>query len=160
VKNFLAFLCFFSAISIPSFADGTFPTSPDLALTPGSLCDRPNQKRYPEGVPYCSRDVKSELKKEIMHEYDAKLGYHVTEMQRSAFKIDHYIPLCMGGSNNQDNLWPQHVSVYTITDPLEPAFCGKMAAGKLRQAQAVELLKRAKHNLTEVPAILKLVESL
>lgn len=160
MKNLLALFAVFSALSFSALADGTFPTSPDQTLTPGSLCDRPNQKRYPEGIPYCSRRVKSELKREIMREYDAKLGYQVTEMQRSAFKIDHFIPLCMGGSNNQDNLWPQHVSVYNITDPLEPAFCEKMAQGKLRQAEAVELIRRAKHNLAEVSSILKRVEGL
>src|SRR5262245_45768293 len=103
-------------------------------MTPGSLCDRPDSKRYPEGIPYCSRSVKSELKREIMRDYDAKLGYGITAMDRSAFKIDHYIPLCMGGSNKQDNLWPQHQSVFTVTDPLEALECEKMAKGKLLQA--------------------------
>lgn len=160
MKIYFALLGFLASATGFCFEVSGFPTSPDQSLTPGSLCDRPNQKRYPEGIPYCSRDVKSELKKEIMREYDAKLGYRVTQMERAAFKIDHYIPLCMGGSNNQDNLWPQHVTVYNITDPLEPVFCGKMAAGRLRQADAIELLRRAKNNLADVPAILKQVEGL
>lgn len=147
-------------VSTPAFSGNSFPVSPDLQLTPGSLCDRPDSKRYPEGVPYCSRHVRSELKVKIIKTYDSKLGYYITSMNRDHFKIDHFIPLCMGGSNNPDNLWPQHYSVFTITDPMEPLLCNKMAEGKLRQADAVELIRRGKLNLNEVPAILDYVQKL
>lgn len=162
MKNLFVSLSAFLVLLAPdvTFAFQAYPTSPDPKLTPGSLCDRPSAKRYPEGIAYCKRNVESETKREIMREYDARLGYRVTSMQRAAFKIDHYIPLCAGGSNHVDNLWPQHVTVYTVTDPLEPAICGKMGQGKLRQADAVALIKRAKANLDQVPAILRQVESL
>ena len=80
-------------------------------------------------------------------------------MDRMKFKIDHFIPLCMGGSNDKSNLWPQHESVYKITDPLEPAMCNKMAEGKLLQAEAIDLIKYAKQHLDEVPRILREIES-
>ncbi len=92
--------------------------------------------------------------------YDRQFGYTIENMQRSQFKIDHYIPLCAGGSNERENLWPQHVSVYTITDPLEPLICGKMSAGRLTQAKAVEFIKAAKNDLSKVADIIKTVSRL
>ena len=65
-------------------------------------------------------------------------------MQRMAFKIDHLIPLCLGGSNNQNNLWPQHKTIYENTDPLEPFLCQVLSAGKIKQAEAVKILLEIK----------------
>ena len=59
----------------------------------------------------------------------------------------------MGGSNDHENLWPQHQSIYVITDPLEQEACEAMAEGKLSQAKAVELIKTAKNNLSMVSKI-------
>lgn len=146
--------------SLPSLAQDVFPTSPNPRLTPGSLCESPTSKRYAEGIPYCARSVSREAKREVMLSYDERLGYQVTVMDRSLFKIDHYIPLCMGGSNRPDNLWPQHQSVYVVTDPLEQVACEKMAAGRLRQAEAVRLIRRAKANPAEASAILRSVSRL
>jgi hypothetical protein len=156
----LFFPLFFLA-SFSVFADQTsYPIRPDESLTPGSLCSNPDSKRYPEGIPYCSRSVKSALKHEIMQTYDERLGFGVTRMSRAAFKIDHYIPLCMGGSNNSDNLWPQHEAVYVVTDPLEQEACIKMSKGLLRQADAVVMIKQAKADLSQVPHLLAHVRGL
>ncbi|MGE0616686.1 MAG: HNH endonuclease signature motif containing protein [Bacteriovoracia bacterium] len=144
----------------PSQAEDDFPTSPDLEMTPGSLCERPTEKRYPEGIPYCERNVTTERKRAIIADYDRKLGFHVQEMNRQEFKIDHFIPLCMGGSNATDNLWPQHKSVYSITDPLEPILCEKMKAGRLRQAEAVKIIRDAKMNLPSVPKAIAMAKGL
>ena len=81
-----------------------------------------------------------------MEEYDHDLGFHTTEMERMSFKIDHHIPLCMGGSNEQNNLWPQHSSVYQLTDPLEPLLCNIMSAGKIQQAEAVRIIHEVKQD--------------
>jgi hypothetical protein len=153
-------LAFVLLSSVTSFADGAFPKTPDQTLTPGALCSTPDQKRYPEGIAYCSRDVGGDLKQKVMETYDSTLGYTITSMNRSLFKIDHFIPLCMGGSNQAENLWPQHASVYVITDPLEQVSCDKMAAGKLRQADAVEMIKHAKLNLADAPETLRHLRSL
>lgn len=133
--------------------DGKFPTGPNDQMTPGSVCTTPDSYRYPEHIPYCQRNVASDLKRAIISDYDHKLGFEIESMNRQDFKIDHYIPLCMGGSNNQTNLWPQHKTVYQITDPLEQLLCDKMAAGVLRQAEAIDLIKKAKNNLSQEPEI-------
>lgn len=159
---FATVLSLFSIISITPFAysdSGRFPKNPDEVLTPGELCNRPDSYRYPEKVAYCERDVSTNLKKEIFVNYD-QIGYRTREMNRMAFKIDHLIPLCMGGSNSERNLWPQHESVYQITDPLEPLLCEKMASGRLSQKRAVEYILHAKNRLDEVHAIIKEIDKL
>ncbi len=147
-------------ISSLSFAGQSFPTGPRAEMTPGSLCQQSRAFRYPERIRYCDRNVDSRLKNEIIREYDQEFGYAVRSMPRRDFKIDHFIPLCAGGSNNKDNLWPQHESIYLITDPLEPLVCEKMSEGSLSQAEAVQLIREAKSDLTKVESILLQIEAL
>jgi len=81
-------------------------------------------------------------------------------MNRMDFKIDHFIPLCAGGSNDPVNLWPQHKSVYQQTDPVEPLLCQRMLEGKLSQTDAVKLIMRAKLDLNQVPVVMKILNGL
>jgi hypothetical protein len=131
-----------------------FPSSPDRSLTPGALCEG-NHTRYPERVPVCGRSVSNHQKQAVFTQYDTQLGYQVRSMPRGSFKIDHYIPLCMGGSNRNENLWPQHESIYKFTDPLEPLLCQKMAAGRVLQTKAIEMIQRAKANPTATAAVIE-----
>ncbi|MBX3021715.1 MAG: hypothetical protein KF799_08580 [Bdellovibrionales bacterium] len=146
-------------VSGPLFAASYYPTTPDDKLTPGSLCGRPDSRRYPQRIPYCKRNVSKSEKWQVIETYNEH-GWDIQRGDRGQFKIDHLIPLCAGGSNQKDNLWPQHRTVYEITDRLEGLACEKMAAGRLRQARAVELILRAKHNLAEAPAIEAEIEAL
>jgi hypothetical protein len=155
----LVFSFQFSA-SANDFANERFPLHPDAQMTPGKLCSNGSTRRYPEGIPYCNRSVESGLKKEIFKAYDEELGFETRQMNRGDFKIDHYIPLCAGGANSVENLWPQHKSVYNITDPMEPLVCEKMAEGRLKQAEAIELIKRGKNDLDQVPEIIEYLEAL
>lgn len=147
-------------LSINSFAASTYPLNPDPRLTPGSFCQHPDSHRYPQKIAYCERHVSKETKWNVIRTYNRELNYNIDSRDRGQFKIDHLIPLCAGGSNQLDNLWPQHSSVYNITDPLEPLICEKMAAGRLLQKRAIELLMRAKMHLEEAPAIYKIIENL
>lgn len=145
--------------SLPTFSN-QFPLGPDANITPGKLCDHPTTHRYPEGVAYCERDVDTTIKKEVIAIYDSSLGFSIQKMNRGDFKIDHYFPLCAGGSNDVENLWPQHKSVYAITDPLEPEICAKMAQGLLKQADAIKLVIEAKNHLEKAPQIIDYVRGL
>lgn len=158
MKNLLMVLSL--VVSSLAFANGDYPTSPDPRLTPGSVCTKPSSHRYPEQINYCERNVESSLKREIMKRYDRELGYNITRMDRMQFKIDHYIPLCMGGSNDETNLWPQHRTVYERTDELEFTLCEKMKEGRLKQSAAIQYIKRAKIHLEEAEAILHEVSGL
>ena len=159
MKSTVLFTVLFSTLA--AFASSkNFPIGPDSDVTPGETCQHADTYRYPERIAYCERDVDSQLKKEIIAQYDSEFGYNIGGMPRNKFKIDHYIPLCMGGSNSRTNLWPQHESVYKITDPLEQQLCEKMAQGKLLQAEAIDLIREAKNHLDEAPDILARVRAM
>lgn len=160
MKKQLLSILFIAFFTFAASAQKDFPLSPELALTSGSLCDNAKSFRYPEKIAYCGRYVSYELKDAIIKKYDQHFGYSIGKMNRGEFKIDHLIPLCAGGSNTEDNLWPQHRSVYKITDPLEPVICEKMAEGKLRQSDAVQLVLEAKTHLENSAEILVYVLSL
>ncbi|MBY0414575.1 MAG: hypothetical protein K2Q18_10430 [Bdellovibrionales bacterium] len=149
---FLATLGLLATISELSAAD--FPRGPEVSITPGKLCELTVKYRYAEKIAYCDRDVEYQLKEIIIAEYDQKFGYKIHSMPRADFKIDHYIPLCAGGSNDITNLWPQHKSIYEQTDPLEPVVCAKMAQGLLKQSDAVSYIKRAKAHPEQTKQIL------
>lgn len=131
-----------------------FPSGPNVEMTPGSVCTRADRYRYPEHVAYCERDVDTQTKWEIIRRYDRQLGYQIQSMPRGQFKIDHFIPLCAGGSNDISNLWPQHRTIYELTDPMEPLLCQRMSEGKLKQRDAIELVKLGKTDLSKIPAIM------
>ena len=150
----IAFFAFAPALA------ANFPTGPDSRLTTGSLCSQPDAYRYAEKIPYCNRNVDDGMKAGVIREYDQQLGYHIQQMNRQDFKIDHFFPLCAGGSNNSNNLWPQHKSVYSVTDPLEQIVCVKMEAGRLKQADAIQILIRGKLHLDEVPELFAKVKAL
>jgi hypothetical protein len=137
-----------------------FPLNPDPALTPGSLCTTGMKYRYFERIRYCTRGVATSLKQQVIATYDAARGFEIGKMDRREFKIDHYIPLCMGGSNEPNNLWPQHLTAFEHTDRIEQEICKRMSEGQLRQAEGVELIRRAKANLSESGEILSYVMSL
>ena len=131
----------------------SFPHNPDASLTPGSLCRDPTSYRYPEHIAYCERNVSSATKRAIIAEYDETLGFDIGTQPRTDFKIDHLIPLCMGGSNDSDNLWPQHKDVYLITDRFEGKMCELMARGRMTQAEAVGMITGVKNALENAAAL-------
>ena len=135
-----------------------FPMHPDEKMTPGELCKDTMVKRYPEQIPYCDRSVTSEVKQQIIVDYDRSFGFKIGTMQRVDFKIDHYIPLCMGGANSALNLWPQHKSIYVQTDKIEELLCKKMQSGKMLQTEAVQKIKRVKFHLDEALELLSLLQ--
>ena len=61
--------------------------------------------RYAEQIPYCKRNVSTRRKDAICR----KEGVY----NRKNFKVDHIIPLSLGGNNSDRNLWCQHKSIDT-----------------------------------------------
>ena len=137
-------------------AKGSFPTSPDASMTPGSYCTSPTSRRYPEKIAYCERNVETSTKLAIFAQYNRN-GYNIDMKDRMKYKIDHLIPLCAGGSNKSDNLWPQHESIYVHTDPIEAAVCSKMSQGRMKQKVAIEFVFAAKRNPMNAEQVLKKV---
>jgi hypothetical protein len=137
-----------------------FPIKPDSQRTPGKLCDQPTSHRYPEGIAYCDRNVSTDVKVEVIRVYNQELGFNIQADTRADYKIDHYIPLCMGGANSPENLWPQNRWVFQQSDPLEPLLCQKMAEGRLKQKDAIDLIMKGKNDLSQVAAIIRYANSL
>ncbi|MFY7993402.1 MAG: hypothetical protein ACOVP4_08940 [Bacteriovoracaceae bacterium] len=129
-----------------------YPLAPIPQLTPGELCSYPTEYRYQENIPYCERDVAYELKEQVFNEY-RRAGFVIPANERSNYKIDHFIPLCAGGANTFENLWPQHKTIYEITDSLEVLACEKLKQGKITQRNVVALIKKAKMNLSQVRSV-------
>ena len=152
-SRFFLIVCTYLFSATVSFA-GQFPTAPDAALTPGALCTHPDQTRYAENIAYCDRAVDSSEKWDIITKYMKKFDFVIDHSNRADFKIDHYIPLCMGGANSDENLWPQHKSVFILSDPLEVVLCQKLADGQMTQQEAVEKIKQGKQNYKSIPALI------
>ncbi len=153
---FLAAILSLTSAYAYDFAD--HPMSPDLQMTPGKLCANPTSYRYPERIPYCERNVDSATKAWVFTNYRKK-GFSLSE-PRDHYKIDHFIPLCAGGSNELTNLWPQHVDVYTVTDEMEGLGCQKLSQGKIKQAALVKLIKDVKCDLSKASSALKYLYTL
>ena len=135
--------CIFVAVASAKDADSTeFPYVPNPAWTNGELCDVKNpdfkELRYAEKIPYCERNVSTQTK---FHIY--KL-YGVPEHCRSAYTIDHFVPLSLGGTNDIRNLWPEARAVKRVRQNLEVEVYKKLSTGKITQAQAVDMVIRAK----------------
>src|SRR5690554_5338504 len=151
-------LSFLVIFSFNSFARD-YPLHPDPRLTPGSFCDEPVEYRYPEQIAYCGRDVSTHLKNNIFELYRNNFG-HRFPGERLDYKIDHFIPLCAGGSNEADNLWPQHISISQATDPIEALGCEKLAKGYITQRDLVNLIYQAKMNTNLAPNVFRILQEL
>lgn len=125
------------------------PDGPDMKKTPGALCKTGNTYRYNERVRYCERNVHGSLKSEIIAEYDTELSFDIRRLPRQDFKIDHFIPLSIGGANDKGNLWPQHKSIYSITDPIESHVANLISKGRIKQADAIKAVVTCKLDLSK-----------
>ena len=125
-----------------------FPVKPDPHVTQGDFCNPRDPDfvdfRYEEKIAYCARNVSRYTKAEIYDLYD------VPERCRREYTVDHYIPLFVGGSNHQVNLWPEHKSVKATRQNLEMNVYTELKNGRLTQQEAVEIITNAKLNPPEV----------
>lgn len=78
---------------------------PDLNKTPGFYCTKENpdfkEFRYKDHVAVCNRNV-TQAKRDRIYK-----AYGVAKADQPLYTIDHMVPLAMGGSNDERNLWPQ-----------------------------------------------------
>jgi hypothetical protein len=106
--------------------------------TPGALCTTRHGDfrgyKHPEQIPYCRRNVSTGRKARI------RALYGVPSREAHEYEIDHRIPLGLGGSNDDANLWPLPVPDARRKSALEQQLFDAMAAGRMTQAEAVETI--------------------
>jgi len=97
---------------------------PDRKLTPGKIARRDTDRHR----------VTEEMERQVFSRY------HIPWRRRSEFKIDHLIPIALGGADNVENLWPQSLSVRPYSplrkELLTQRLLAEIAEGKLTLAQA------------------------
>jgi hypothetical protein len=127
-----------------SFYSFAFPKIPNAEITYGDLCNLSNtdfvEYRYPEKIPYCKRNVSSYRKSKI---YDL---YKIPVSERKNFTIDHLIPLSIGGSNKDSNLWAEHLSLKEQRGSLELDLFILLKSGTITQKQAINRILCSKFN--------------
>ena len=88
-------------IAAPAFAVSTYPYLPDAKLTPGVVASIDTalvcEKDYPARVRHVTTTTKNKVYKNYKVDKDKCT---------KGCKIDHLIPLAIGGSNDIGNLWP------------------------------------------------------
>ncbi|MCO5113849.1 MAG: HNH endonuclease [Bdellovibrionaceae bacterium] len=139
---------FFSLFLILPQISQAFPLIPDRDMTPGHICEvsDPDFKeyRYYEQIPYCYRNVSSSRKKQIYAKY------RIPKSCQHRYTIDHLIPLSIGGSNTDENLWPEHVLVKATRANLENQIYWSLRRGEITQEEAVETVLLEKNNVVQV----------
>jgi hypothetical protein len=102
----------------PNWTPGAvFPTATiEIVSTPG----------YSERV----RNVSAASKKRVC------ARYHAEACPGPNWEIDHLIPLCAGGSNDEANLWPQNIVEAAVKDKLENYVCRQLRNRKMTMVEA------------------------
>lgn len=113
---------------------------PDPKLTPGVLCTEqdPDFKGYdyPSKVARCNRNVSIQEKQKVALNYG-----NIPASEWGNYEFDHYMPLCAGGSNSSENLWPQPLEEAHVKDTLELDVCTEMRSGNMTQTQALQKIR-------------------
>lgn len=107
---------------------------PNKSLTPGAYASNSVAEICESGYPERSRKVSKSTKDRVYQIYKVDIAHCA-----GGCKIDHLIPLSIGGSNDISNLWPheytQFWSVYKKTR-LEVRLRREVCTGKLPLAEA------------------------
>lgn len=129
---------------LPSFATADVPITPNPNQTVGDFCtvNDPDfvEFRYAEQIPYCVRKVDSSRRAKIYDEYG------IPARCRYLYTIDHFVPLSMGGSNQNQNLWPEHRDIKATRQNLELETYVALRDGRMTWRQAVRIIRDAKLN--------------
>lgn len=111
--------------------------TPDFKQTPGILCSTTDADfsglDYPEKIARCNRNISDSEKAKV-----AALYGNIPRADWPKYEFDHLLPICAGGSNSSDNLWPQPLAEAKKKDVLEVDICLAMKAGTLKQSDAVQ----------------------
>jgi hypothetical protein len=126
VKLFLAIL----VLTVVSTARAQEPLVPNPKITPGRVAERDKDRR---GVT-------------LAMEQKVFARYRLPWSRRAEFKIDHLIPLELGGADTVDNLWPQSLRAKPYgadrKELLTEVLLVRVRKGEMTLAQAQEQISR------------------
>ncbi|MFZ1125382.1 MAG: hypothetical protein WAN59_09635 [Candidatus Baltobacteraceae bacterium] len=125
----------FSLALVPAVAGADMP---NRALTPGAVADTDPGVVCASGYASAHREVPYAERDAIYNEYGIPRGTRHASPRRG-YRIDHLIPLEIGGANGPRNLWPQRYADSKgkdrVEDALHEAVCYAHTL-TLEQAQA------------------------
>ncbi len=129
---------FLSLFFLISFAEAF--QQPNPKLTPGVACAEqdPDFKGfdYPSHVARCNRNISTLEKQRVAANYG-----NIPASEWKNYEFDHLLPLCAGGSNSDQNLWPQPIDEAHLKDALEVQICTAMKAGTMTQDEAFKKVR-------------------
>jgi hypothetical protein len=112
-------------------------TRPDKNHTPGVLCTSSDPDfdsfAYSAHVAKCTRNIEEDEKIQVAGWYGG-----IPRSDWPKYEFDHLIPLCAGGSNSPQNLWPQPIDEAKLKDKVEDEVCRGLREGTLTQERAVD----------------------
>lgn len=121
-------------ISVPVLACSKYSYLPDMALTPGVVATTDTALVCEKDYPARARYVTPSTKNKVYAAYSVN-----KERCVKGCKIDHLIPLAIGGSNDKENLWPHEYgaewNVFAKTR-LEVRLRKEVCAGKMPIVEA------------------------
>ncbi|KAI8911013.1 hypothetical protein EDD86DRAFT_204210 [Gorgonomyces haynaldii] len=128
---------FFASVLAVAVVKRSSTILPDY--TPGCLCTTSDahfsENAYPEGIPKCTRSVSTAEKTRVAKPYG------VAKSDWPNYEFDHFIPLGIGGSNDDDNLWPQPEAGGSLDkDKVENQAYQQLSKGQITQRQAVKMI--------------------
>ena len=109
---------------------------PDPRLTPGDVLRVTAEQVSVPGYASKVRNVSVAEKRAVFTEYG--LGY---PQAKGAYECDHFIPLCLGGSNSVENLWPEPAPQFHWKDGLEVYLWREVRAGTITLAHAQDEMR-------------------
>lgn len=119
-----------------------YPIKPDPRFNYPHFCTEKSPElreiRYANRVAVCERKVSSSTRNRIYDKYQIPIS------DRGNYTIDHLIPLFMGGSNEEVNLWPQHKEIGTAET--EGLIFGRLSKGEITYQEALNEILKLKLN--------------
>lgn len=111
----------------------------DPIATPGALCS-PVDLDFDHvatagNYAVCRRHVTRAIRRAVF------VSYGIPRGRWAQYELDHFIPLCAGGSNSPANLWPEPLADAAKKDRLEARVCALLRRGAITQDQAVDRMR-------------------
>jgi hypothetical protein len=112
-----------------------FFLSTPMVSTPGALCSTTDPDfdglRYPEQIVHCKRHLKDSTITSVARRYG------IPRDDYDLYEFDHLIPIALGGSNAEANIWPQPLGDAHEKDVLELRLYLSLKRGQITQKDAV-----------------------